>query len=132
LIERAEVIVPVPLHPWRRLSRGFNQAEVIAAKLAPYRRGRRLVRHPLVRLKATETQTHFHSRASREANLKDAFALDRAKDVQGRRVLLVDDVMTTGATMRAAAGELRKGGPAEISGLVIAIADPHGRQFQRI
>ncbi len=130
LIERAEVIVPVPLHPWRRLSRGFNQAEVIALKLAPHRR--RVVRHPLVRLKPTETQTHFHSRASREANLEDTFALDRAKEIRGRRVLLVDDVMTTGATMRAAARELRKGNPAEISGLVIAIADPRGRQFQRI
>jgi ComF family protein len=129
LLERAEVIVPVPLHPWRRWSRGFNQTEVIAGKLA--RRGV-AVRHPLVRLKATETQTHFHSRASREANLENAFGLDRARFVRGRHVVLVDDVMTTGATMRAAARELRKAEPAEISGVVVAIADPRGRQFQRI
>ena len=130
LLEEAQVIVPVPLHPLRQLSRGFNQAEVIAARFARHR-GIPL-RRPLVRLKATETQTHLHSRASREANLKDAFTLDRDTAIRGRHVVLVDDVMTTGATLRAAARELRQAGPATLCAVVIAIADPRGRQFQRV
>ena len=61
------VIVPVPLHPWRRFSRGFNQADVISVKLIKKLGAQSRLRHALVRIKATETQTHLHSRAARAA-----------------------------------------------------------------
>jgi ComF family protein len=130
LLTETEAIVPVPLHFARQLSRGYNQAAVIAEGL---RRQRRLrVVEALGRVRATETQTHLHSRAKREENLKDAFTLLAADGIRHRRVLLVDDVMTTGAPLRAAARELGKAGPASLSAMVLAVADQRGREFERV
>jgi len=90
------------------------------------------MREPLVRLRHTETQTGLHSKDKREANMKDAFGLAGQRAVRGRHVVLVDDVMTTGATLRSAAREVRKGSPCERSALVLAVADPKGHQFDRL
>jgi predicted amidophosphoribosyltransferase len=64
--------------------------------------------------------------------VKGAFALDRARAVRGRHVILVDDVMTTGATLRAAASALRPARPASISAWVLAAADPKHRGFESV
>ncbi len=69
--------------------------------------------------------------AKRTANLQGAFALVKSTGVRGKHVVLVDDVMTTGATLRAAARELGKAKPASISALVVAVADPRQRHFER-
>jgi ComF family protein len=122
------VLMAVPLHWKRHFLRWYNQAEVVARHL-----GRRckipLVR-PIKRVKHTETQTHLHSRAQREANLRDAFALADPKAIAGKDVVLVDDVWTTGATMQAVARELKKARPASISAILLAVADPKG--YERV
>ena len=83
-------------------------------------------------MRDTETQTHLHSRARREENLRDAFVLVKPATVAGKHVVLVDDVMTTGATLVSFARAIRLGAPASISALVISVADPRGRGFEVI
>ncbi|MCG8463178.1 MAG: ComF family protein [Holophagales bacterium] len=107
----------VPLHTWRRLRRGFDQAEILARAL-----GRELglpFLPTLRRCRATPSQSRF-GRAARRRNLRDAFALRRRKSLHGGRFLLVDDVVTTGATFEAAARALRSGGASKVYGLAVA------------
>jgi ComF family protein len=119
-----DVVVPVPLH-WRRLARrGFNQAQVIAIEA---RRAAGLATPvdslSLRRIRPTPTQTGL-SAAQRAANVRGAFAVARrrARRVAGRRVLLVDDIATTGATLAAAARALRDAGADGVVGFVVARA----------
>ena len=104
---RLDCIVPVPLHPARERERGFNQAEILAQLLA--RRAGLPVRPLLQRIRYTTTQTQF-DRAQRIENLAGAFRLRRGVDVQGCRVLLVDDVLTTGSTLSECADVLKRAG----------------------
>jgi ComF family protein len=130
LIAQADCLMPVPLHRLRQMARGYNQADVIARFLSR-RCGKRVVR-PVVRLRHTETQTHLHSRAQRLENLKDAFGLIGERHVRGKHVIVIDDVKTTGATLQAIARTLRPAKPASLSVIVLAIADPKGRDFLAI
>jgi ComF family protein len=130
LLGATDVLVPVPLHRLRQISRGYNQAAVIAARLAG-RCGLK-VAHPVVRLKQTHAQTHLHSRLTRERNLRDAFGLVRPKTVRGLRVAIVDDVMTSAATLRAVARTLRRAHPGSLAAVVLAVADPRGRGFETV
>jgi ComF family protein len=130
VLTETDVIVPVPLHRLRQVVRGYNQAEVMAKRLARACRVR--VRRPVVRLRATESQTEMTSAQAREDNLRNAFGLVNPKGVTGKHVLVVDDVMTTGATLRAVARALRPAKPVSLSALVIAVADPKNRDFQTI
>lgn len=116
-----DAIVPVPLH-WKRLmTRGFNQSLLLAqaARRAQARRARVPVRPSwLKRVRATPPQAELDA-ATRRRNLQDAFAAPRPRQVHARRILLVDDVTTTGATLDAAADALRRAGAAEVGGLVL-------------
>jgi ComF family protein len=108
----------VPLYPVRERKRGFNQARVLAAGLA--RRLRlRLMPPCLERLRNTESQTGL-SRGQRRTNVKGAFRPLRAEWVQGRVLLLVDDVMTTGATVSECARVLKQAGAAGVHVLTVA------------
>ncbi|HEV7302259.1 MAG TPA: phosphoribosyltransferase family protein [Tepidisphaeraceae bacterium] len=128
ILRDTDVLLPVPLHAWRQMRRGFNQADVIASRLG--RCGKVRVVRPVVRLRPTDTQTHMHGRSKRAENLKDAFGLIRPADVAGKRVTVVDDVLTTGATLQSLARTLRPARPASLSAITLAIADPEGRQFE--
>lgn len=115
--EPPNLIVPVPLHPARRREREFNQAEVLA-RLAGARMGIDFD-DCLRRSRYTFTQTNFH-REERFGNLAGAFEAKRGASLEGRRVALVDDVLTTGSTADACAAALRGAGAAAV--VVITVA----------
>ncbi len=106
-----DLVVPVPLHWWRQLGRGYNQAAEIARPLA--RHLGRPCRAVLARRRATSRQAEL-PRTARGANVRGAFRLRRPALVRGRVCLLVDDVVTTGATLAAAAAALRRAGAAAV------------------
>jgi ComF family protein len=125
-LEAHDLILPVPLSKERLQTRGFNQAWLLARELtqalaAPSGAVVRADSTLLLRVKNTRPQTEL-KREARLANVKDAFALDplRAAAVHGRRILLIDDVMTSGASLFTAAGVLRAAGAVHITGLVLA------------
>lgn len=114
------LIVPVPLHPSRYRSRGFNQSELIARKvshhyLIPFDR------NLLLKIRNTLPQTVLE-REQRGKNLKNCFHCRKPSDVSGKDILLVDDIMTTGATLEECAGELMRSGARSVTGFTIARA----------
>lgn len=122
-IRRADLVLPLPLAPRRLAERGFNQALLLARRLAPARTQARL----LLRLRETGSQATL-DRKARNLNVRHAFGVDplRTPEVAGRTVLLVDDVMTSGASLHAAAQALRQAGALRVSALVLARTDhPH-------
>lgn len=116
-----DAIVPVPLHGARLAERGFNQAELLAAPVAAAWQ-RPLLTRALVRTRPTAPQTELDAMARRQ-NVTGAFAVARPAEVAGLRLLLIDDVLTTGATVSAAARALRQGGAASVGVLVLAAVD---------
>ena len=133
LLTETQVLVPVPLHFKRHVTRGYNQAEVIARRLG--RLNRTPVVHALRRTRDTETQTHLPSHDKRVANVRGAFALrgrPAAQKIRGRHVVVVDDVMTSGSTLHEVARTLRRAEPASLCAAVLAIADRKGRGFEVI
>ena len=117
-----DAVVPVPLHRTRLAERGFNQAELLAAPCAR-EWGLPLLTRTLIRTRPTQPQTELDS-AARRANVAGAFAVARPHEVAGRRLLVVDDVLTTGATAAAATRALREGGAAAVGVLVLARVPP--------
>jgi len=117
---RWDAIVPVPLHPSRLRERGFNQSVLLARHARRYlaRRGPPLRPGWLSRVRATAPQ-HLLPAADRHQNLRGAFAARQPASVAGRRILLVDDVTTTGATLAAAQQALRAAGAAEVGALAL-------------
>lgn len=103
-----DAVCPVPLYPARERERGFNQAALLASGLA--RRLRKpFWRSAVSRVRRTETQTHLTAR-QRLSNVADAFMARAGSRLSGRSVLLIDDVMTTGATTSACARALKNAG----------------------
>lgn len=120
LLADTDVIVPVPLHRWRLLARRYNQAAVLAMALGRLS-GVAVVPDALARLRRTPSQGHM-DREQRRRNVSGAFAVParRRAAVAGRRVLLVDDVLTTGATTGECARVLLKTGAASVDVLTLA------------
>ncbi|PWU14584.1 MAG: hypothetical protein C5B50_17010 [Verrucomicrobia bacterium] len=107
-----DCIVPVPLHAAKHREREFNQAQRLANRLG-LAIGIPVAKNVLVRTRPTQTQTRL-TRAEREANVRNAFAMRRSARLNGDRIVLVDDVFTTGATTSAAARVLRSAGATDV------------------
>ncbi|MFN2508616.1 MAG: double zinc ribbon domain-containing protein [Chthoniobacterales bacterium] len=116
---RFDALVPVPLHPTRQRERGFNQAELLTEVLS--RRSGIPMQTSLQRVRYTTTQTAF-DRTERMENLHNAFRLRKNADVQGLRVLLIDDILTTGSTLSECARVLKAGGALSVHAATAARA----------
>jgi ComF family protein len=120
VLDDADSVVPVPLHPWRRMRRGFNQASDLAATLGLP------VRRLLWRTRATVPQADLTA-ADRRRNVASAFRLSpllssRARmELRGQIVVLVDDVRTTGATLHACAEVLDRAGVQQVRAITAAV-----------
>lgn len=112
LILRGDIITFVPLHPRRKRERGYNQSGLIAKRLSeltgiPYA-------PLLVKVRNTPPQSTMKSRAERLSNISGAFRLKHTPDLQGKNILLVDDVFTTGATAAECIALLKEAGAASV------------------
>ena len=119
-LDEADLVLPMPLARQRLAERGFNQALVLARALAP----RKIDAAILLRVRHTPAQAAL-DRKSRLGNVKGAFAVEplRAALVKGKRIVLVDDVMTSGASLSSAAQAVRRAGAERITALVLARTD---------
>lgn len=115
-------IIPMPLHPAKLRRRGFNQALLVATRLAR-RLDVSLLSHACQRLRDTPSQSSLSWKA-RGKNVRGAFRCDT--DLSGKHVALVDDVLTTGASLNALAEAVKKCGATEVSAWVVARTLPHG------
>lgn len=114
-----DMIVPVPLHPFRLWQRRYNQSAELAWRLAA---GRNIAVNPfaLVKTRSTASQGEMASAKARRRNVQRAFQVPDPAGVRGRNVLLLDDVLTTGATVEACARALKRAGAARVHVLALA------------
>lgn len=116
-----DVILPVPLHPKRFRQRGFNQAYLLMQHWKHFESSLAATSRVLVKTRATAPQTGL-GKAQRRRNIRNAFAVLRPEAVRSRRILLVDDVYTTGATVNECARVLLKSGAEQVNVLTVARA----------
>lgn len=121
LLDDADLLVPVPLHRWRLLRRGYNQAAVLANAVAR-ETGLAVVPDLVQRIRATRSQQGLSGRARLDNVGPGAFRLHpwHRRRVDGRRIVLIDDVLTTGATVGACTRVLRRAGAARVDVLTLA------------
>jgi ComF family protein len=119
IIEESELIVPVPLHRTRLWRRRYNQAAELARALGR-QTGKAVATEALIRSRATESQGAMASARARRRNVLGAFQVREPALVEGRNVLLIDDVLTTGATAEACARALKRAGAAKVQILALA------------
>lgn len=118
--QQFDLVTPMPLHWRRKWTRGFNQSELLARIVA---RGRRIpMRKVVSRIRATSAQAGL-TNSKRRKNVAGAFRVRRRQSVSGLRILLVDDVMTTGSTGSACAAALKAAGARSVTLLTIARVD---------
>jgi competence protein ComFC len=117
-----DYIIPVPLHLSRKRERGYNQSRILAEEISktvsvP------LMEKVLIRKKKTKDQTHL-SLEERERNVRGAFVVRANSALQGKKVILVDDVMTTGSTLKECARVLKDAGADEVTGVTLVVVNP--------
>ena len=119
-----DAVVPVPLHPDRLAERGYNQTELIFRRWSQSRGWPWL--DVLSRVRPTAPQWELEPTARRR-NIKGAFMLTRPEEIRGKTILLVDDIVTTGATLNECARVLRRGGAGKVVALALAGGQGSGR-----
>ena len=117
-LREVDLIVPVPLHWLKQLRRRYNQAQLLTEII--HQETKIPISPMLERVKYTRTQTRLDHK-KREENVRNAFKVKKMADVQNKKIILVDDVMTTGATIKECARTLKEAGVAEVYSLVAAI-----------
>ena len=117
LLADADLLVPVPLHRMRLIQRRFNQSALLAHALATWS-GVACAPDALIRTRPTPSQGRLN-RAARVRNVQGAFKVRRVGDMEGRRIVLVDDVLTTGATASACARALLRAGAVSVDVLTL-------------
>jgi ComF family protein len=117
---RFDLIVPMPLHWRKRWSRGYNQSELLAKEVA--RRWGVPVKNIVRRVKATAPQAGL-SNSKRRLNVRAAFRMRKGTNIKGLRVLLIDDVVTTGSTASACASVLKRAGASHVAVAAVARTD---------
>ncbi|MCJ7508243.1 MAG: hypothetical protein MUO85_05870 [candidate division Zixibacteria bacterium] len=115
-----DFLIPVPLHPSRKRKRGFNQSEILALEISQ-KLSLPTLKDVLKRKKRTKDQTTLNAK-EREENVKGAFSIRDEDKILDKQIILVDDVMTTGATLKECARTLVEAGAREIVGLTVAVA----------
>lgn len=115
-----DALIPVPLHPKRKRHRGFNQALVLA-KILARKKNKLLIKNCLFKAENRLPQTVVEAQERRN-NIKGAFAVKKAKNIKGKVILLVDDVYTTGATVRECSEILLQAGAKEVRVITLAQA----------
>lgn len=120
LWQGVEAVIPVPLHPKKQKQRGFNQSEIIAKEIARLKK-KEYVGGRLVKVRNVLPQTSLEA-GERERNVKGAFDVVNSERLKGKVVLLVDDVYTTGSTIRECSAVLKKAGAREVRAFTIAQA----------
>ena len=124
-LQDIDIIVPVPLHRSKERARGYNQSEWIAKGIADVI-GKEVCPHLLYRKKKNESQTH-KSLYERWLNTHSAFYLQETAGIKDKHILLIDDVVTTGATLLACAEALSKSENCKISFLTLAITQQNNK-----
>jgi len=117
-LPEADLLVPVPLHPTRLIKRRYNQATLLARALAKITPAR-FAPDILFRSRRTDSQGGFNARA-RVENVRGAFSVKQSEPIRGRRIVLIDDVFTTGATLESCARTLKRAGAAQVDGICLA------------
>jgi competence protein ComFC len=115
-----DCIMPVPLFPEKKKRRGYNQALELARELSA-RKDIDLVEGGLIKIKSTPAQTSLEA-SERRQNLKGAFTVTNGHKIEGKTILLVDDVLTTGSTLEECSSVLIEAGASEVRALTVAQA----------
>lgn len=116
-----DFIIPIPLHKLKKAMRGYNQSRYIAIGIGR-QLGIKVNEKVLIRKKFTQTQTHLNAE-ERKLNIENAFVIRKASKIKGKKIIIIDDVITTGATTREAAKVLKENGAEKIMALSVAIPE---------
>lgn len=124
------ILIPIPLEKRKLRWRGFNQAEEIAKELAKFL-NLSVINNVLIKTKETLPQVELDEEKRKE-NVKGVFSVKNKEIIKNKKILLIDDVYTTGATMEEGADTLKKSGAKEVIGVVVARASPDEDKFQNL